>query len=96
MSYRLNLNRREIIKLFSLLPFTYFLPPQAQKSFYINPESKQKNILILVFDALSASNVPLYGYPRNTTPKLLEIANQAIVYHNHFSGGNYTTPGKCL
>ncbi|MGD8456070.1 MAG: sulfatase-like hydrolase/transferase [Anaerolineales bacterium] len=51
------------------------------------------NVLIIVFDALSASNVPLFGYRRNTTPKLLEIAKQAIVYHRHYAGGNYTTPG---
>ncbi|MGD8456071.1 MAG: sulfatase-like hydrolase/transferase [Anaerolineales bacterium] len=91
MSNKSKLNRREFVKLFSLLPFTYFLPAQAQTQ--LSPDSKQKNILILVFDALSASNIPLFGYRRNTTPKLLELTKQAIVYHRHYAGGNYTTPG---
>jgi arylsulfatase A-like enzyme len=93
MNNKSKINRREFVKLSSLLPLTYFLPPQVQKSIHATPGSNPKNILILVFDALSASNVSLLGYRRNTTPKLIEIANQAIVYHRHYAGGSFTTPG---
>ena len=51
------------------------------------------NILVLVFDALSAKDVSLYGFPRQTTPNLERAANQATVYHRHYSAGNFTTPG---
>jgi len=52
-----------------------------------------KNVLIIVFDAWSALNTSLYGYDRKTTPNLARLADSAVVYHNHFAGGNYTTPG---
>jgi arylsulfatase A-like enzyme len=51
------------------------------------------NLLVIVFDALSAYNVSLYGYPRQTTPNLDRLTERAIVYHNHFASGNFTTPG---
>jgi arylsulfatase A-like enzyme len=54
---------------------------------------KLPNILILVFDTLSAQDLSLYGFPRQTTPNLVQAAKHATVYHRHYSGGNFTTPG---
>ncbi len=51
------------------------------------------NIIVLVFDAWSAKNVSLYGYPRKTTPNLERLAEKAIVYHNHYAAGHFTVPG---
>ena len=51
------------------------------------------NVLILLFDALSAKHISTYGYPRETMPNLTRFAQQATVYHAHYSGGNFTTPG---
>ncbi len=51
------------------------------------------NILVIVFDALSATNVSLYGYPRETTPNLSRFAEQATVYNRHYAGGSFTSPG---
>ena len=51
------------------------------------------NILILVFDALSARNISLYGYRRNTMPNLARFAERATVFHSHHAGGNFTTSG---
>ena len=56
-----------------------------------SPDSK--NVLIIVFDAWSAYNPSLFGYERETTPNIARLADRAVVYHNHFAGGNYTTPG---
>ena len=50
------------------------------------------NVIILLFDALSAANVSLYGYPRYTTPNLEKFAQRATVYHAHYAAGSYTTP----
>jgi len=59
-----------------------------------SPEKIGKpNILIFVFDALSARNLSLYGYPRQTTPNLEKFAARAAVYHRHHSAGNFTTSG---
>jgi arylsulfatase A-like enzyme len=57
----------------------------------VNPQAK--NVLIVVFDALSAKNIALYGYQRDTMPNLSRMAERATVYHHHYSGGNFTTPG---
>ena len=51
------------------------------------------NVFIFVFDSWSARHVSLQGYPRQTTPNLTEFAANANVYHRHYAGGNFTSPG---
>ena len=51
------------------------------------------NILIFVFDAMSARHLSLYKYARETTPNLQRFAERALVYHRHHSAGNFTTSG---
>jgi arylsulfatase A-like enzyme len=54
---------------------------------------EKPNLLVLVFDALSALHIPLYGYPRATTPNLARFAERATVFHRHYSTGSFTTTG---
>jgi hypothetical protein len=61
-------------------------PPTDKKN---NPP----NIIIILCDALSARHLSLYGYPRSTTPNMDAFADRATVYHQHLSGGNFTTTG---
>ncbi len=56
-------------------------------------DSSKPNVIILLFDAMSARNLSLYGYPRPTSPNLERFAEHATVYHSHNSSGNYTIPG---
>jgi arylsulfatase A-like enzyme len=84
-----NLSRRDFLKLAALSGLSLAVP--QLNGFQQKPASQ--NILIVVFDALSATNMSLYGYPRQTTPHLDRLAERAIVYHNHYSAGNFTTPG---
>ena len=56
-------------------------------------ESGQPNIIVLLIDTLSARHMSLYGYERQTTPNFERFASRASVYHSHYSGGNFTTPG---
>ena len=87
-------SRRDFLKLVSLLPFTISkLPEYVYKVRNVIGNSDQPNVLILVFDALSALNVSLYGYQRETMPNLARFAEKATVFHSHYSAGNYTTPG---
>jgi arylsulfatase A-like enzyme len=51
------------------------------------------NVIILVLDAMSARNLSIYGYKRDTTPNFERFAERAIIYHNHHAGGNFTSPG---
>ena len=86
------LNRRDFLKLLSLLPPAAYLPADLP---LIGQEqdAAPQNILIMVYDAWSAQNVSTYGYPRQTTPNIDRLAEKAIVYHNHYSGGIFTYPG---
>ena len=51
------------------------------------------NVLILLFDTMSAPHLSVYGYPRETTPNLTRFAETATVYHRHYSEGSFTSPG---
>jgi arylsulfatase A-like enzyme len=66
--------------------------PRLQASTYAQAGARP-NIVILVLDAMSASNLSLYGYRRRTTPNFERFAERANVYHAHYSGGSFTTPG---
>jgi arylsulfatase A-like enzyme len=88
--------RREFLKTLSILPLLpldlSFLSGRAlqpTRSAYQDPP----NILILLFDTFSAKHMSLYGYPRETTPNINKFAERATVFHRHYAGGNFTTPG---
>jgi arylsulfatase A-like enzyme len=59
---------------------------------YSQPTDKP-NIVIFVFDAMSARHLSLYGYERETTPNLKKFAERAWVYHRHYATANFTTSG---
>ncbi len=87
----LNISRREFIKLSSFY-LAYSLLPVKVRSTELE-DSERPNILIIVFDALTATHMSLYGYDRGTTPNISRLAERAIVYHQHYAGGHWTYPG---
>lgn len=92
MNYQID--RREFLKILSLLPLLQLnLPEFIGQKVNSAPNSSLPNILILVYDALSADHLWLNGYPRRTTPNLERFAERSIVYHNHYAGGNFTSSG---
>ena len=50
------------------------------------------NILIIVMDTQPIRNMTSYGYPKDTTPNIQKIANEGLVYENHFVTGSWTPP----
>lgn len=82
--------RRDFLKLMFLAGLEFMIPGPMHNLSY---DHDRPNIIIILFDAMSASNMSLYGYPRETTPHLTRFAERSVVYHNHYSGGNFTTPG---
>jgi len=89
-------SRRDFLKLSTLIPIGAALPPWAKNLVFpkrIGQVNSPTNIIIILFDAMSARNLSVYGYPRNTTPNLVRFASRANVYHSHYSAGNFTTPG---
>ena len=89
-----NLSRRDFLKLVSLLPLTSIRLP-SNEIFRVEEKSNndKHNVIIIVYDTMSARNLSLYGYPRRTTPNLERFAKQATVFHAHYSAANFTTPG---
>jgi arylsulfatase A-like enzyme len=59
----------------------------------LEQDNQGPNVIVFLCDTLSAKHMSLYGYSRETTPQLSRFAERATVYHNHYSGGNFTTPG---
>lgn len=84
-------SRRDFLKLAAALPAGML------RSHYSRPFSQTSldspNVLIIVFDAWSAANLSLFGYSRETVPEITALADRAIVFHNHYAGGNWTPPG---
>jgi arylsulfatase A-like enzyme len=89
-----SINRREFLKLAGLAGLLSSKPLRALADSTANSGNpSQSNILIIVFDALSALNMSIYGYARETTPNLTRLAQKATVFNNHYTGGIFTTPG---
>lgn len=93
------INRRTFVKglsLATLAPLFYPGGRTSTPSTYAPLDQENKsapNVLVVVFDTLSAPHMSLYGYGRQTTPNLAHFAEQAIVYHQHYAGGSFTVPG---
>ncbi len=98
-----SINRRDFLKLASALMLTPMIStrpkldfgqshPAVNTSRIFGNELTTPNVIIIIFDALSALHLSTYGYPRSTSPNLTRFAERALVYHNHHSAGNFTTP----
>jgi arylsulfatase A-like enzyme len=88
-------NRRDFLKLLAAVPAAYALSRVLPESVFRysagNPGAP--NVILLVFDAMSAYHLSVVGYQRKTTPNLERFARRANVYHAHYSAANFTTPG---
>ncbi|MBI5840043.1 MAG: sulfatase-like hydrolase/transferase [Chloroflexi bacterium] len=88
-------SRRDFLKIAAVTSASLALSrylPWKQPSHSLEGSS-DRNVIILVFDAMSARHLSVYGYPRKTTPNFERFAGRANVYHAHYSPGNYTVPG---
>ena len=89
-----HITRRDFLKLAGLLPISVTAPRfMSSLDSMGQAQSNKQNVVVIVFDAWSASHLSLYGYQRETTPNIARLADRAVFYHNHYAGGNYTTPG---
>ena len=89
------ISRRDFLKLSALAAGSALSGAGVSRVLSANPlrQTGKPNILIFVFDAMSARHLSLHGYPRRTTPSLEKFAERAFVYHTHYSAGNFTTTG---
>jgi Arylsulfatase A and related enzymes len=88
------LNRRDFLKLGSWLSLAASTGLVGKWIDVKNSiQRKHQNVIIIVFDAFSGYHIPANGYGRPTTPNIDRLAKRAIVYHNHYAGGSFTSPG---
>jgi len=89
-----SLSRRDFLKAAGMLPLGIGLVPLLQRAGPLQQAADgRRNVLIIVFDAFSANHLSFDGYGRQTTPNLTRLIDRAIVYHNHYAAGNFTSPG---
>lgn len=87
--------RREFLKLLAATPAAYALSRLLPRRRHAGPDQHGQgpNVIVLVFDAMSAANLSVYGYRRKTTPNFERFARRASVYRAHYSTANFTVPG---
>ncbi len=51
------------------------------------------SVVLIVLDTVRADHMSLYGYERDTTPRLARWARQGTVFENGFSAAAWTLPG---
>ncbi|MEJ5315052.1 MAG: sulfatase-like hydrolase/transferase, partial [Anaerolinea sp.] len=80
----------------ALLALTY-IPPQATHPPLWNAgASARKNlphILLITADGLNANHLSAYGYERDTTPRLRQLAERSLVGENAYSNSANTAGG---
>lgn len=86
------ISRRDFLKLAGMASLGSIIPPSVQNLKAGSIQGEKKNVLIVVFDSLTAKNISLFGYGRENMPNLTRLANRATVFHNHYASGNFTTP----
>jgi arylsulfatase A-like enzyme len=84
--------RRDFLKVTGAMLAGMFAP-ETLFSLRSKGNNSQPNIIIILCDAFSARHLSLYGYSRQTTPYIDAFAELSTVYHQHVSGGNFTTTG---
>jgi len=88
------LSRRDFLKLAAAVTASIgFTRSKPTYKLLPSSDSSKPGIIILLFDAMSARHLSLYGYSKETTPNLERFAQRATVYHSHYAGGSFTTPG---
>jgi arylsulfatase A-like enzyme len=56
------------------------------------PPPSARNVILIVWDAVRASNLSLYGHPRNTTPNLARWARKGVWYRRALAPAPWTYP----
>ena len=90
-----HITRRDFLKLLGIAgifaPMSNLFRFPDESNLTVNDSSKP-NIIILLFDTLSARHMSLYGYGRNTTPNIDRFAKTSTVFHRNYSSANFTQP----
>ncbi len=87
-----SLSRRSFLKFSAAASLGLLVSQVAQDQLLATGKPSAPNVIVLLYDTLSARHLSLYGYPRLTSPNMERFARRAYVYHRHHVAGNFTTP----
>jgi arylsulfatase A-like enzyme len=68
---------------------------RARENFAVNalpPPPTSPNVLVVIVDTLRADHLSTYGYARDTSPYLTQLAQQGVLFQNAFSPSSWTLP----
>ncbi len=64
----------------------------AGAGYWCWPRRKEPNIILIVIDTLRADHVGCYGYQRNTTPNIDQLAKEGALFRKAISAAPWTLP----
>lgn len=70
------------------------IPQGFMKSNALDSDKKHQNILLVTFDALSARDMSVYGYHRETTPFIKEWAKSASLFTRTEAEGSFSSSNQ--
>jgi len=73
--------------------FILLLPALSWRHLYLVPAAKKSsrpNLIMIVLDTVRSDHLSLYGYGRETTPFLDQLAEQSLVFDNAYSASPWT------
>lgn len=59
----------------------------------VQPAIDKPNVVLVSIDTLRADHLGCYGYARNTSPHIDELASEGVLFENAFSTAPWTLPG---
>ena len=78
-------------KLFLIIAAVIALAIVSILRFELKPKIINKpNIVLIILDSLRADHLGCYGYARNTSPNIDDLAKNGLIFSNAFSQGGYT------
>ena len=76
----------------AVVPLSRLLKERRAISTLPAPPADAPNVLIVIWDAVRAQNLSLYGYERRTTPALEQLAERGVVFERAFSTAPWSLP----
>jgi arylsulfatase A-like enzyme len=57
-----------------------------------SPDRRRPNVVLIIIEAMAPGHCSLYGYERDTTPFLRELASESLVFEEAYSTSSWTRP----
>ena len=70
--------------------FAYIVPSKLNKPILPYGFCKDCNVILILLDTLRAKSLPCYGYNKNTSPNLCNLAGKSFLFTRTYSQSSYT------